>query len=53
MLFWLSVVCVFFSLCVSLCFMFDYVGEKFVKCVCYLCGRGECLLVILEDTSSV
>ena len=26
---------------VSVCFMFDCVGELFVECVCYLCGSGQ------------
>ena len=26
------------------CFVFDCVGELFVECVCYMCGRGDCLL---------
>ena len=26
------------------CFMFYCVGELFIKCVCYLCGRGGCSL---------
>ena len=37
-----SVMLVVCSLCfpinVSVCFVFDCVGELFVECICYLCG---------------
>ena len=37
----------YFSIYVSVCFvyfMLDCVGELFVECVCYMCGRSECFL---------
>ena len=38
---------IYVPVCV-VCFMFDCVGEVFVECVCYLCGRGDCFLFELK-----